>query len=423
MKSALLQDTVTRFATAGTSDTAGRLRVTYILGSLADAGTERQVLQLIQRLDRRRFDPSLILMESLGVERAQGLVDNCFVLGLPQAGSSRWLSRSASLIGATRRTAICLRSFRSDVLHAFLPAPSILGGIAARLAGVPVIIGSRRSLPSHYRSRKRAAAWADTLAFRLAHFNLGNSRAVTTEMLAIGKCPQPRCGTIYNGVDLERFRLGLPPTLRRQLGWTRDDIVFGMVANFRPCKRHRDFVDAAACIAGQHANARFLLTGADSGTKQDVLRQIAALSLTAKFRVLDSTPAPENVFAALDVYVCASEAEGFSNVLLEAMSCGKAVIATRVGGNQEAVTHGLTGLLVPANNPQTLAEAAARLLNDPALRHRFGKAGRERVQQAFSIAAMVRAHEDLYLRLSEAHHRSASVRSIPEEPQAGVSRS
>jgi|GEM_PF-385701 glycosyltransferase involved in cell wall biosynthesis len=415
MNSTLVEPSIVNNEELNAGGRHAKLRVTYILGSLRDGGTERQVLQLMQHLDKMRFDPSLILMEDANLDRVRGVVENCFVLGIPQTGSSRWLQRSMSLSKAVYLTAKYLRNLHSDLVHAFLPGPCILGGIAARLARVPVIVGSRRSLPSQYRARKLMAGWADSAAFRLAHFNLGNSQAVSSEMIDIGKCPEPRCGTIYNGVDLGRFRPDLPSTLRQRLGWTQGEVIFGMVANFRPCKRHCDFVDAAAKITKRYANARFILAGTDIGTKSDVLRQVSALSLTDKVRVLDSTPSPENVFAALDVYVCASDAEGFSNVLLEAMACGKPVIATRVGGNEEAVAHEISGLLVPPNDYQTLAEAAMRLLDHPALRHKLAAAGRARVERDFSIAAMVGAHEDLYSQLVEKSRQCVPLHDRSEE--------
>jgi glycosyltransferase involved in cell wall biosynthesis len=114
---------------------------------------------------------------------------------------------------------------------------------------------------------------------------------------------------------------------------------------------------------------------------------------------LDSDSSPEKIFAALDVYVCASESEGFSNVILEAMACGKPVIATKVGGNPEAVDEGVTGFLVPYGSPQAIAEAAVQLLQDPAQRHSMGAMGRRRVEREFSLERMVRLHEELYLRL------------------------
>jgi len=376
-----------------------KVRVTYVLGSLLDGGTERQVLELIRHLDRTRFKPSLVLMEAANVERSRGLVDECLVMGIPQAGNSSWLLRSLPLVKSALLTKKYLQHLGSDIVHAFLPGPCILGGSAARLAKVPLIIGSRRSLPSQYRARSRAGGWADSAALRLANYNLGNSHAVSREMIDIARCPPAKCGTIYNGVDVRLFRPDLSPALRQQLGWTGSEVVFGMVANFRACKRHRDFVEAAAILAQQHDTARFVMAGADAGTRQAVLSQVEALSLGAKVRILDTTPSPERIFAALDVYICTSEAEGFSNVLLEAMACGKPVIATRVGGNAEAVRHGDSGLLVSPGDPQAIANAATQLLLDTALRRAMGIAGRKRVEDDFSLNAMVRAHEELYCRL------------------------
>ena len=149
-------------------------------------------------------------------------------------------------------------------------------------------------------------------------------------------------------------------------------------------------------IAQRHPRARFVLAGADSGEKASIVQQLDNLHLSTRVRVLDSDPSPERIFAALDIYVCTSHAEGFSNVLLEAMACGKPVIATDVGGNREAISHGESGFLVPVSDPRKVAEAAEALLLDEALRRTIGINGRVRVERKFSLQTMVRAHEDLY---------------------------
>jgi glycosyltransferase involved in cell wall biosynthesis len=404
----LLVDAATTAGCKTATKTGPRVRVTYVLGSLLDGGTERQVLELIRHLDRTRFEPSLVLMEDANIERSGGLVDQCFVMETAQAGNSHWLLRSASLVRSTRRAQKYLQHLRTDIVHALLPGPCILGGLAARLAKVPLIIGSRRSLPSQYRAHSRMGAWADSVALRLANYNLGNSHAVCREMIDIAGCPSEKCGTIYNGVDLQTFRPGLSPIVRQQMGWTSSEIVFGMVANFRACKRHRDFMEAAAILAQRHSNARFLMAGADAGARHAVQQQVEALSLNARVRILNSTPSPETIFAALDVCVCTSEAEGFSNMLLEAMACGKPLIATQVGGNAEAVRHGDTGFLVSAADPHAVANAEARLLLDGALRRTMGMAGRKRVENHFSLNSMVRAHEDLYSALLRERRQTGS---------------
>jgi glycosyltransferase involved in cell wall biosynthesis len=382
-----------------------RLKITYVLGSLRDGGTERQVLELLRHLDRDRFEPSLILMEDANVEQAQGLIEHCFVLRVPQGGNSRWFFRSGSMAKAVMRARGHMKHLGSDIVHAFLPGPCILGGMAARLAQIPLIIGSRRSLPSQYRAGSRTAGWADTAAFKLAHFNLGNSDAVSREMIRVAGCPESKCGTLRNGVDLQRFRPDLPSPLRQQLGWTQDEVVLGQVANFRPGKRHSDFVEMAAALAQRHPQARFLLVGADYGTKPSILRQIGARGLGPKIKVLNGRPSPEEIFAALDVYVCTSEAEGFSNAILEAMACAKPVIATDVGGNPEAVRHNHSGFLVPVGDLPAFSERADTLLADAGLRRTMGMNGRRLAETEFSLVTMVKAHQELYCNLLEGRMR------------------
>jgi glycosyltransferase involved in cell wall biosynthesis len=389
--------------TAASSKSA--LKIIYVLGSLRDGGTERQVLELLRHLDRNLFEPSLILMEGSNVERARNLVEHCFVLGVPQGGNSRWLSRSASMAKAVMRAQAHMKRLRSDIVHAFLPGPSILGGLAARLAHVPLIIGSRRSLPSQYRAGRRTAGWADTAAFRLAHFNLGNSIAVTEEMIRVAGCPTSKCATLHNGVDLQRFHPDVSSTIRQHMGWTQDEIVFGQIANFRPGKRHADFVEMSAILAPKHPRARFILAGADYGTQPSIARQIEARGLGSKIKVLNGGPSPEEVFAALDVYVCTSEAEGFSNVILEAMACAKPVIATAVGGNPEAVRNEHSGFLVRVGDIGALSQRAETLLEDASLRKRMGTQGRQLAETEFSLTAMVTFQQAMYRSLFDARLR------------------
>jgi len=381
------------------------LKITYVLGSLRDGGTERQVLELVRHLDRKTFEPSLILMEGANVERSRDLVEHCLVLGVPQGGNSRWHLRSASLVKAVLRAQVHMKRLRTDIVHAFLPGPSILGGMAARLARVPLVIGSRRSLPSQYRAGRRSAGWADSAAFRLAHFNLGNSHAVTREMIRIAGCPENKCGTLHNGVDLLRFHPDAPSDIRQQLGWTQDEVVFGQIANFRTGKRHSDFVEMAAILAQRHPQARFILAGADYGALTSILRQIESHGLAPKFKVLNGSASPEEIFAALDVYVCTSEAEGFSNVILEAMACARPIIATAVGGNPEAVRQDSSGFLVPVGDVAALSQQAAKLLSDPGLRKQMGMKGRALAETEFSLSAMVTAQQEIYCNLFEARGR------------------
>jgi glycosyltransferase involved in cell wall biosynthesis len=389
------------FASPRIADTfrARKVKVTYIVGSLRDAGAERRTLELVKNLDHNHFVPSIILMEDVGMDRARHLTDRHFAMGIPEGGNSRWISRGLPLARAVWKTRSQLIAWKSDIVHAMLPGPSIVGGIAARMAGVPILIGARPCLVSLYHSGNGILSIADKIAFRIAHLNLANSMAGGREMVNIGGCPPEKAYTIYNGVDTRRFHPDLSRSWRTEMGWTDENMVFGMIANFRNYKRHEDFVSAAAVINKSHPTSRFVLVGADFGSKADVERQVKELGLTGKIHIVDGVSSPERIFAALDVYVCTSDTEGFSNVILEAMACGKPVIATNVGGNPEAVLDQETGLLVPSRDPEAVANAARALLQDQERRCTMGAMGRLRVEGVFSMEHMIAAHQQLYMQL------------------------
>lgn len=386
-------------APSRSDDPPGKLKVTYIVGSLRDAGTERRTLELLRHLDRDRFVPSLILMEDTGADRARAWIDELAILELPESGYAKWATKIAAVAKAIWKARGHLKNWRSDVVHGMLPASSIIGVLAGRLAGTPIIIGSRPCLAELYRRGSGAVAFAERMTFHMATTTLGNSEAVTRDLTAAAGCPPAKCFTIRNGVDTDRFHPGLPREWRSAMGWNGDHVVFGMIANFRPYKRHADFVSAAALILRRNRTARFVLVGADFGTKSSILRQIGELGLADAIAVLDADPSPEKIFAALDVYVCTSESEGFSNVILEAMACGKPVVATNVGGNPEAVLDRVTGLLIPSGDPIILASTCELLLTDPQQRQAMGIAARQRVMQDFSLQHMVQQYENLYSRL------------------------
>src|SRR5678816_2295239 len=304
-----------------------KIRVAYIINSLRDGGAERQLLELLMGHDRERFELSIVLMDGENAERVHHLVNDVFIMGVPHSNNSKWLPRTISFANAIRRTSGFLRRWKPDIAHAMLPAPCILGGIAASLANVPVFVRSPRSMLSLFRARTRVGAWIDQLLLSRADFTIANSRAVSEELISLAGVAPDKCATIHNGVDLDRFHPALSRSWRASAGWTNEHVVFGIVGNFSPCKRHSDFVEAAAIISDRNSNARFVMLGADYGLRNQILSQIEARGLASKVYVAESTPSPEQVFAALDIYVCTSSSEGFSNVLLEAMACGKPVIA------------------------------------------------------------------------------------------------
>jgi L-malate glycosyltransferase len=374
-----------------------KVEITFCIGSLAIGGAENQLLELLRKIDRSRFAPSLVLFEDKTSSRASGLVEHFYSLDIPSSGNSNWRMRGTKATAALFRLSSHLRRHRPAILHAYLPAACILAAPAAKLARIPIVIGSRRSMVSSYRTGN-ILDHVDRVTTRLCTSVVGNSKAVSNELVTIDGVPTERVTTIYNGVDTLRFRPA-DRSLRKEYGWKDDNIVFGVVANFIPYKRHIDFVRAAADIAAQEPLARFVMAGEDRGQLTPLLRQIEQFRLQDKFTVIRGATEPERLYPSLDVYVCCSETEGLSNVLLEASACGLPIIATRTGGNAEVVRDGQSGFVVEAHDWAAMAERGIILIRNPDLRKSMGSSGRQFTEVNFSVSAMVHNYELLYERL------------------------
>ncbi len=373
-----------------------KIRIVYVIGTLETGGAERQLLELLRHIDRSRFSVALALFRLSGDELARGLVDEIVDLGIPVTKNGQWRPKGYFVVRGMRRLMHFVRHYRADVVHAILPGACMVACPAGKLAGAPVVIGSRRSLTNCYRHVSRMKAAMDRAALIFTDYMVGNSCAVAKELEDEDGFLRANILTIYNGVDTRRFSPAVDRGLRQELGFTDSHVVLGMVANFFPYKRHIDLVQAAASLAPRFPELRFLAVGEDRGTLPEVRRAIADHGLEDRFVLIPGFEHPERAFAAMDVYACTSTTEGFSNVLLEAMASGKPVIATDVGGNSEAVACGTTGIIVPPGSPAALADAIEHLLSSPEHRHSMGQAARERVLRLFSLDQMVRSYERLY---------------------------
>jgi glycosyltransferase involved in cell wall biosynthesis len=394
---------------------AARIKIAYIIGSLRTGGAEGQLLELLRGLDRHIFDPSLILFRPDTSSRAEGVVDQVYSIGDPKNSGLVDRSDLLKFPSFLLRTRDHLRHIQPDILHAFLPeAVTIVGSLAARAAGVPLIVASRRGSAGLYRLSRFLTA-AERYALRQTDFMLANSAALAREIVDLDSYPAERAATIYNGVDTRRFTTQSGTELRRALGWSDEHVVFGIVANFRPCKRHADFVSAAERLHREFPHTRFVMCGHDRGELPRLTKQIADAGLRDVFHIITSDEPAHTIYPLIDVYICSSETEGFSNSVLEAMACGKPVIATRVGGNAEAVRDRIDGYLVSPHDPGAIAAAAKSLVQNSELRKKMSSAARQRAATTFSLDFMVKNHQQLYLQL-------LSVRGLmPEQSKAGAS--
>jgi glycosyltransferase involved in cell wall biosynthesis len=285
-----------------------------------------------------------------------------------------------------------LRRVKPDLVHAHCLVPGLVGRVAARLAGVPVVMYTAHGFHFHDGSRglsHLAGLAAEWIGGQLGHVLLTQNRADVEQAVRYRIAPRERVHFVGNGIAVDRFPVAPAP---------RDSerpIVITCVARLEPVKNHEMLLEAARLLAGREVAFEVWVVG--EGPRRAALETLAArLGLSRRVRFLGYRTDIPALLAQSDVGVLTSEKEGIPRAVLESMAVGLPMVATRVNGTREVVRHGDTGFLVESGDAPALAEALERLARDPALRARMGERGREVVRAEFDEAVIVRRLERMY---------------------------
>jgi len=370
--------------------TGSPTKILFVIGSLDIGGAERQIVELCTRLDPARYAPAVATLGSAGalaplLERREIRV---FPLGLSSANKRRRaLRRAFSAIRATRSLRALIGRFDPQIVHAYLLESAVVAAAACSRRRTRLVIAKRALVESITESSffmplvRFANARADVIHV--------NSQAVAEDVVRKERAERAKIRLTYNGVDASRFR----PTAERP--W-RPAVRVGMMANFIPYKGHADVLGAFALLAARFPALELWLWGRFG----PMVPQLEASAVRGGFRervhFQGLTEDPAAAYHQLDIFVSASHEEGFSNSILEAMACGLPIVATQVGGSVEQIENDRSGLLVPPRRPSALAEALARLVDDPLLAERLGQEARRRISECFSLEAMVTATSRVY---------------------------
>jgi len=281
-----------------------------------------------------------------------------------------------------------LRRRHPTILHTWMFHANIPGRVLGRLAGVPIIISGERTMGQESRWRY----WLNRITDPLTDRVVCVSQLVADFVVAEVGIPRHKTIVIPNGIDARAFeRLPAQREARAGLGLPLDSTLVGTVARLDPVKRLDVLLQALASLNDVYT---IIVGDGPERTRLEALSKQSEIGGRVHFAGQQEDVRPW--LAAMDVFALSSDWEGMSNALLEAMAASLPVVAAAVGGTPEVVVDGVTGLLVPPRDPDALAQAITRLLRDPDLRRRMGCAGRERVEQHFSIKETVRQTEALY---------------------------
>ncbi len=354
-----------------------QIPVAVFLTRFEPGGTERQIIELIRRLNPARFAVHVACFDTRGswfpkVAGVAASVGTFPITGFGRPQTVRQLFHFAAW----------LRRHRIAVVQTCDLYANIFGLIGAAMAGVPVRIGSRRELnPDKSPGQIRLQRFAYRCATRI----VANSPAAA-KMLESEGVKLSQVSLIPNGVDVAAYGPREPRASIREVV---------TVANLRPEKNHETLIAAAAALAPSHPSLRFAIVG--DGSRRAELQALArARGVDHVVDFLGHREDVPAVLAAADLFVLPSRSEAFPNSAIEAMAAGLPVIATAVGGLLDLVEHGRTGLLVPPCDPESLASAIASLVRDPASAQRLGAAARHEVTSRYGFDRMVHSFEDLY---------------------------
>jgi glycosyltransferase involved in cell wall biosynthesis len=358
--------------------------IVNLITELDTGGAQKALARLLARLDQQRFSPSVACLyngdKTVAQEiRALGIQ----VTDLGMTAKWRW--------DAFWRLYRLLHQEQPVILHTWMFHANIPGRLLGRLAGVPVVINSERTMGQESRGRY----WLNRMTYRLADRITCVSQQVADFVVRHVGIPRDKTVVIPNGVDVQRF--GALPTkqdARTALDLPWHTSLVGTVTRLTPVKRLDVLLQATVSLSDAH-----LVIVGDGPEHTSLRALVEQLDLVGRVHLVGHQADVLPWLAALDLFVLPSDWEGMSNALLEAMTAGLPVVATAVGGTPEVVVDDVTGLLIPPRDPDALAEAIARLLHNPDLRRTMGEAGRMRVEQQFSIEETVRRTEELYLTL------------------------
>ncbi|HXI03608.1 MAG TPA: glycosyltransferase [Candidatus Saccharimonadales bacterium] len=378
-----------------------RRRVVYAIGQLAMGGGERQLLQLVQRLDRSRFAPEVITFTP-GGELEPEFRATCPLHVLPKRPLTE-IPVLLSLISLLRRP-------RAEILHTYLYPATWRGTLAARLAGTRGIVQFVGNM----------ADWMGPVRLSLQRMAARRASAVIYEAPPVGRylvekagVPEDRTLMIPNGVDLDLFGPGSGGERHRQEIWGEAPVkVIGAVMSLSEKKNPLLLVEAAARVASAHPEARFMIAG--EGPMRPVLEKaIAEAGLAERFRLLGVRRDVPDLLRSMDVLALTSDREGCPNAVIEAMATGLPVVATAAGGTVEIVRDRETGRLVAPRDPAAFARGIQDLLDDPEAARRMGSTGLELARSRFAFHRMVERVQSLYESILEG--RGAGETAGPRE--------
>jgi glycosyltransferase involved in cell wall biosynthesis len=367
------------------------VRVLFMIDQICEmGGAERVFLNTIRLLPKDRFRCSIITFK---IDPSLGIFDSlpCPHQVLPLRNTYDWNS-----VRVAQKIRNMVRDEKVDIVHTFFETSDLWGGLVSKMSGARALVSSRRDM-GILRSKKHDLGyrimnpWFDrvlTVSEQVRQFCIQKDHLAPDKVL-----------TLYNGLELDNIpHTNGTSSLRSSLGITPTTPVVVTVGHIRRIKGIDVLVETAAKVAREVPDAVFLVVGRNSEPAhvRELEALIEKLGVQKNVRFLGETENIHPLLKMSNVFFLPSRSEGFSNALIEAMARGLPCVATRVGGNGEAIDEGRSGFLVENEDAATAADRIVWLLRNTAQAKKMGEAGREIVETKFTAEVMMERLIALY---------------------------
>jgi len=363
-------------------------KVAYIIDHLRVGGAQRHLLDVVRGLDRERFTPEMWTASPDPGDLASVFEKNDVAVRSFEIPATMLSPRT---LLAVKRVGDDLRRRRVQIAHGYLFEGNFLAALVGRYARLPVTLVSKRSIDRYTRLDRRAAAWlSNALATRV----LVNADAVGRFVTEHEWCSTAKMVNLPNGVALPSLQdlAPAPPAVDPR----GDGPLVGMVGRLTWKKGYEFAIEAARLLRESLPSLRLDIVG-DGPLRPALTEHVERAGLQQTIRFLGQRRDVAQLLRGFDCFMLSSVIEGMPNALLEAMALGRPVVTTSAGGSGEVVVDGESGLVVPPRDPRALASAVERVLTDRGLAERLGEAATHRVREKFSLEAMLRSIEALYV--------------------------
>lgn len=376
-----------------------RIRVLHIITNLPVGGAQDNTLLTVERLNRDKYHLTLLCAnDGLWVRRAK-MIKNLDLIFVNQLRRKIHLTKDFMAFWKIYQI---LRKGQYNIVHTHSSKPGVLGRLAAKLAGVPIVVHTIHGFPFNDFMNpiiQKFYIMAERLLSKLSDKLITVSNLNLQKALRLRFAPVGKFVNIYSGIDFRRF--DSPTDIRKKkkdLGIANGDKVVGMIGRLSKQKAPLDFIQAMGKVLTKRQDVQILLVG-DGELKAETLALSKQLNIDSRLKILGFRDDVPELLHLIDIFVLTSWWEGLGRSLTEAMYTARPVVATDVDGVPELVEDGRTGLLVQPNDIQAIAEGVLHLLENEGEAEELGQNAAKRINEAFRADVMVGYLDRLYQEL------------------------